>query len=210
MGAPCTANLPFERGQIFRQYDDDQNENTTAGAEFEGKEFMFDHVDLANASNGIAPPLSGRKVICRIVRNNSGAAILPKRFVKAKTDGTTPDVVIGQAAGYATAITDVILGVADEFLPAAGVPDGKLFWCVVDGPSQVTTDSAGDTNIPCGGAVIPATAGTAVQGVETAGAALAADITAAIALALRCPARALVAINATSSALHVNVNYPRI
>jgi hypothetical protein len=82
----------------------------------------------------------------------SGGVLLPKRVAKLNTGGATAGAVAGQVSAYA-ALGD-IGGVVDEFLPAAGVANNDLFWLVVEGPTKVTTDSGGDTNIPIGKGVV--------------------------------------------------------
>lgn len=226
---------PFGRGEVGTGYSDPATLDTTANVQYEGMEYPWPDLDYTNTGN---PAMrSNRQVRCRIVRNKSGAAILPKKVLKnaataqtttlngainssvtsvvvtsgAAFTATVPFLVMvdneimnvtlvstntltvqrGQngttaashltaavislvtlglwewgnwAGGYA-ALGDPILGVADEFLPAAGCPDGGLFWAVIRGPSMCLTDSAGDTTIPIGKVVVPGggTAGNVVE-----------------------------------------------
>ena len=95
---------------------------------------------------------SNRAVECICVKNASAAALLPGQVAKFKlaaTSGLTSGGIIGEVDGLAGA-SDKLIGVVDEYLPAAGVPVGEVFWLVVRGPSTVrkTTGAAiaaGDT-----------------------------------------------------------------
>lgn len=81
---------------------------------------------------------TGGETVMELVKNDSGAAMLPNKVVK-----------YGAAAGerrntvdaYAGA-NDTGHGVVDEFLPAAGVPNGEYFWMAVDGPCKIINSSA--------------------------------------------------------------------
>lgn len=98
----------------------------------EGVEKWFQDDDLVN------PPKrrTDRWKRCRIVRNVSGVAILPKRLVtfKAGTNGKHID-------GYAEGIAEWAV-VSDEWLPSAGVANNDLFWVTLQGPSNCTTSPA--------------------------------------------------------------------
>lgn len=112
----------------------------TAGAtavtdmvELEGYEKWFP--DLDYSQRGVKPRRTNRMVLCRIVRNNSGIALLPKRLGRI-------EATAGQGRcrvdGYAT--TTAARGYPiDEFLPATGVADKDLFWIVLKGPAIVKT-----------------------------------------------------------------------
>ncbi len=156
-------NPPFPRGQVGTYYSDPATIDTTGGAQLEGTEWWFEDLDLSlSAGVGTAPTRSGRKVKCRVVRNTSSAAMLPKRVVTHKTTNKT--TFAGQVGGYAATVgTDPVAGVVDEFLPAAGAAVNDLFYIVVQGPSKVTTAGAGDTNMAAGVFVIPSTAGTVIE-----------------------------------------------
>ena len=68
---------------------------------------------------------SNRRKVCIAVRNTSGAALLPKRVVRLAGSGTA---LFGAADGYAAVANDPLVGVVDEFLPAAGVASNDVFW----------------------------------------------------------------------------------
>ncbi len=194
-------NPPMGRGEVFTQYSDDtgQTVDATGASHLEGKEWEFEDLDYSNLSNGIAPTRSGKKVICKLVRNSFTTVLLPKRFAKYKLDGATADILGGQVDAYGDTVGQ-IGGVVDEFLPAAGVAANGLFWLVVEGPSKMTTGASGDTNISAGSMVIPTTSGKIIDQDVTvaAGAATFNQIQGAI-------GRALLAVNATDTDVMVQV-----
>ncbi len=188
-------NPPMKRGEVFTFYTDDngQTVDATGAAYLEGKTWIFEDNDLSGYTNGIASYRSGKYVTCRLTRNASGGALLPKRFAKYKTDGATGDIYGGQVSGYGDTVGQ-LGGVVDEFLPAAGVAADGLFWLVIQGPTKMTTAATGDTNISIGNAVIPSTSGTVIDQDTTvaAGAATFNQIQGAI-------GRAAEAVNATAT-----------
>lgn len=157
-GAP-----PFPRGALGSAYSDPATVDTAGNQQMEGMEYWFPDIDHS-AILGAQAQRSNRSVLCRIVRNKSGGALLPKKTVKYN-DAATNGYDWGNQTNGNAALGDPILGVVDEFLPAAGVPDGELFWVVVAGPSTCISDSAGDTNIGIGKKVVPGggTAGNLVE-----------------------------------------------
>jgi hypothetical protein len=97
--------------------------------------------------------LSNHTVDCIAVKNTSGGAILPGTVVKFKDTA-----ILSEVDGGAVAAT-LLMGVADEYLPAAGAPDEEVFWVVVNGPAEVTKTA---TSVSAGAAYGPsATAGSA-------------------------------------------------
>lgn len=149
---------PFPRGTTGTFLSDPSTADTTKGAYLEGYEWEFEDLDLSVTTPGAVPERSGAKVKCRVVRAKE--TILPKQVLKGSVAGTTPGNYTGwvNVAGAG----DKPLGVADEFLPAAGVVAGDLFWMVVEGPSRITSASGGSTNFAIGQAVVTAATGTIV------------------------------------------------
>jgi hypothetical protein len=97
--------------------------------------------------------LSNHTVDCICVKNTSGGAILPGTLVKFKGAA-----ILSEVDGGAVAAT-LLMGVADEYLPAAGAPNNEVFWVVVNGPTTVTKTA---TSVSAGAAYGPsATAGSA-------------------------------------------------
>lgn len=96
---------------------------------------------------------SNRTVECIAVKNTSGSALLPGAVAKFKDAA-----ILTEVDGAATTST-ALMGVVDEYLPAAGVADGEVFWLVVRGPSTVTKTS---TSVSAGASYgLSATAGSA-------------------------------------------------
>lgn len=135
----------------------------------EGKEWVFEDY---SPTTGLSR--SGRNVRCRLVRNNSGIALLPRRCVQFDT--TTAGKYGSSVTGYANT-TAQDCAVVDEYLPSAGAPNGALFWVVVEGPTEVLTDLAGGANNPfnLGSTVVALTAVT--SGATTAGRVAPQDLT---------------------------------
>jgi hypothetical protein len=109
--------------------------NNLAGLEAEGSTKIFEDVrwDVA----GIKPARNqARSVTCRLVRNMTGVTLYAKTLVVL--DPANPNRVTGRARVLFEESYPV-----DEFLPAAGVPNGDLFWIVLSGPAMVLTPMTG-------------------------------------------------------------------
>lgn len=107
----------------------------TSSALLEGTEINFkDDVAVANQPRR---PRSGRFVTARLVRNVSGAALLPGRLVtwQALYRGRRVD-------GYARTDGVECAGVVDDRLPSGGVADQDLFWLLREGPVLIKTPLA--------------------------------------------------------------------
>lgn len=193
-------NPPFPRGGLGSAYSDPGTVDTTGLAHLEGTEWEFEDKDFNSAVDGVVPDRTNQKVICRVVRNKSGGALLPKKFVMFKTDGSGAGDYGGQVSGYGT--IGKAGGVVDEALPAAGVPSNELFYVVIEGPTQVVSDTTGDTTISVGSKIIPGTTGDGTvidQDVSVAaGSATFAQVNGAI-------GRAMQACTTTATAFLVNM-----
>lgn len=108
---------------------------------------------------------SNRVKKCVAVRNSSGGALLPKRIVRFAV-GTAGTAVFSAVDGYAAVANNELVGVVDEYLPAAGVAANDVFWVVVDGPTEVSHALSG-TAIAVGDRLAAITAAT--SGATTAG-----------------------------------------
>ena len=158
MSVGSEAPYGVRRGQT---YFDGRTPDATEGLSLEGLEGEFNDPNLATA--GVKGPRTNQKVYAKLMRNVSGGALLPKRVVKCYLSGSSNEI-LGQFDGYATTPgTDVIAGVLDEWLPAAGCPDDDICWVVFRGPSKVTSAAAGDTTIGIGNRVVPAADGKVVD-----------------------------------------------
>ena len=117
---------PFARGEYA--------DSARVPTDVKGGLFEFKNILTATGQ-----PRDGREVICRLVQNNSGGALLPGKGVAFKATGAGG---YGQSIGGYSGAGDKCDGVVDHTLPAAGVADGKWFWMIVKGPAYVTTDGA--------------------------------------------------------------------
>lgn len=140
-------NPPFAVGFTF--YDGGTIDTTNyGGLEYEGTLWQEEDWNLTQfpaSTVGTRQARTARRRVLMIVRNVSGIALLPKRLVSLQKGGTDGRYLIGRVDGYTT--TDGQEGFpVDEYLPAAGVPNGDLFYVVVAGPATVTTDLAGAGN----------------------------------------------------------------
>jgi hypothetical protein len=83
---------------------------------------------------------SNHTVECVAVKNTSGSALLPGQVAKFKASA-----ILTEVDGLASTST-LLMGVVDEYLPAAGVPNGEVFWLVVSGPSTVAKTATSVAN----------------------------------------------------------------
>jgi hypothetical protein len=158
-------NPPFGRGECF--FDTAATVSTDDIAHtvyLEGMEWVFE--DLDYSQTGAKTKRTGHSVRCKLVRNTSGAALLPKRLVTFEADGLD----FGQRVdGYSDTTAEGPVAVVDEWLPAAGVQANNLFWVVVEGPTRCLTDIAASASnvITAGMRLVSLTAAT--SGATTAG-----------------------------------------
>ena len=150
-----------------------------------------------------------RETRYRLVRNGSGAALLPSRIVALSGDGRT-------ANGYALD-GETNTAVVDELLPAAGVASNDIFWVAIKGPQLVLTALGNDAaDYAVGNLLAPITAAT--SGATTAGRVKNRSIGAATAdatagqrattenLATRFRAMSLALTNSTNNLILVDIN----
>lgn len=167
---------PFDRGQTF--YNGGTiDTNNYGGTNLEGHEQWFEDIVPGGGDGTAITQRTNFKVKCRIVRNVSGIALLPGRLASFQA---TAGNYGNRVDGYAT--TTAARGYPiDEYLPAAGVPNGDLFWLVMEGPALVKTDLAGGANnvFSVGTAVVALTAVTSQS--TTAGRVAPQDLTGATA-----------------------------
>jgi hypothetical protein len=142
-----TADPGFNRGQTLgitvKLYEAENGDGST----IIGTRKVFRDESPAGVIN------SNRLVECVAVKNTSGSALLPGSVAKFKDSA-----ILSEVDGLATT-SSALMGVVDEYLPAAGVADGEVFWLVVKGPSTVTKTA---TSVAAGAAYgLSATAGSA-------------------------------------------------
>lgn len=142
-------NLPFKRGATYGTTD------TTFATHLEGKEYI--HEDQAYGT--------GVYVKVRICRNNSGITLLGKRAAKFNIVAGKVDQDV---SGYAD-VTSERSYIIDDLLPALGVPNGDLFFVVIEGPCLARTGLAADgTNVLVAGDLLHALT-AATTGATTSG-----------------------------------------
>lgn len=168
----ATETLPFPIGQTFftdQTVDNTNNSPTNLG----GKDYWVEDVDHS-ASSGAKTHRSGRRRRLRVVKNDSGITLLPKRVVRysntAGERGTHVD-------GYTRLTAEDWAGVVDEFLPSTGVADGDWFYIAVEGPAVCLMPLSQVADITVGTAMVALTAVT--SGSSTSGAVAAQDISGA-------------------------------
>lgn len=126
-----TGAIPVDRGQTYyngNAIDVSSGYANVDGVHLEGSMRIFTASDPSNRM----VRRNGGDVRAVLVRNRSGQTLLPKRAVVWAAGYRGKGV-----AGYARSDAEEVAGVVDEFLPAGGVPDGDLFWLVVQGPTLV-------------------------------------------------------------------------
>ncbi len=149
---------PFPRGGTYYA-GRTINTSDLEGVELEGIEREFE--DKSWNSTG-APYRTNRMVLCRIMRNMTTVALLPKRVGVVTL--SSPNRVVG----YCNTTAQKLACVVDEFLPAAGVPYGDLFWGVVRGPAVVKSETTPTNAIAVDDILVAATGAAASTGATAA------------------------------------------
>lgn len=169
----------LERGGTV--YGSDETPSTTdpRTLNWEGREVNFEDLDYS-VSTLNKPRRSKAMVRCRIVRNVSGATLLPKRLARL-TKASGKDLLC-RVDGYACVTADGPVFPIDEWLPSTGVRNYDLFYVVVEGPAMVLTDIASGANnfIAVGDWLVSLTGAT--TGATTSGRVKPQDLTGATAL----------------------------
>lgn len=160
--------IPFlELGETLSGTDDDGNliNKDKLGQIFE---IPANNFGPGNFSDGSKKRLTGRSIIAVLVRNESGAALLPKRLVRfTRTAGYS---LCESVDGYADTLAEKCVAIVDPDLPSAGVADDDIFWAILKGPTTILTPMAGagfNGDISVGSQLVAATSTT--TGATTAG-----------------------------------------
>ena len=134
MGMYANVNTPFKRGQTYYNGNVPTSTYWKESAMIEGMEGIFEDLAPATARGQVLVKRSGRPVRCRVVRNVTAGetALLPKMVVTYASTYRLRRVI-----GMVCILDAECAGVVDEFLPAAGVAYGDLFWIVVEGQTLV-------------------------------------------------------------------------
>lgn len=160
-------SLPFARGETFYNGGSIDTTDTTQGAScslgglnLEGKEYVTEENAQSQGTGypvGLSPV--GRPIRVKVVRNASGAALLPKRIVTYQcTTSIKPGTRVDSYA--LNNASNNLAGVVDEYLPATGVPANDLFYIVVKGPTTlISATTSGPLTITPGARLIADTCG---------------------------------------------------
>lgn len=174
------SKAPFKLGDYLPGTDLDGN---LINQEWLGQRFVVQPSDMAYTAAGrnIRLRRHGTPLHVVIMRNSSGGALLPTYVVSpdasaADADPTGIGVIpfLGRVSGKVGTKGKIGL-VVDEFLPAAGVPDKALFFCVYRGIVTVRMPATANyTTDPAVGSLMVAQADgrAVVQDASTVAAAL--------------------------------------
>ena len=105
----------------------------------EGRVYEFPVTEEVANVLGLSKRAIGKRIHAAILRNTSGAALLPEET--CVVDVTSGAGGIGSATGKAGASARYAY-VVDPAIGAAGVADDDLFYGIVKGPTKVKTASA--------------------------------------------------------------------
>lgn len=124
------AEALFPRGSTF--YNGGTiDSNNLLGGNILGQLRMFPDKNPSPTSTSPNSSTSNLQVTCIALRNKIGSALLPGQAVLFSTTTTgETGATITQ-----TGTPNVLFGIVDEYLPAAGVPSNDIFWCVIKGPT---------------------------------------------------------------------------
>jgi hypothetical protein len=128
-----TSSPPWQLGETFYGI---SSGNTPASADYHwlpGKEYGF--VDTVHGT--------GKEIVVRVLRNQSGIALLPGYCLNFKTSAAGDQGFETEVDGYASTLAQRTI-ICDDQLPAAGVPNLDLFYGVVKGPVLCKSGLAGD------------------------------------------------------------------
>lgn len=173
----ATLDAPFGRGKTYyggRTIDVSSSYANVGGQHLEGQIHYFDDTNVNDTAYGIgAAQRTGRKIKCICVRNVSGGVLYPRRLVQWGTAANYGKRIAGHSAVDAGDVAGVVDDKIGTFSPSypAGVPDGDLFWLVVEGLVLVDaplTGAAYPNSIALGDYLYAATAAASIGGTASA------------------------------------------
>ena len=189
-------NPPFPRGSSFYNgapIDVSNLPTSLGGSQLVGKEWEFEDIspNVASPTQRTNSYVRARMVrwlqpafnalpgfICNYYTSNTYATVPSTPGSNTTTQAGIPSA--GNEFAHSDGFTDTtaqdFLGVIDEYLPAAGVPQYDIFWAVVEGPTAVMTplDGGSDNVFALNQRVVALTAAT--SGAVTAGRVIAQSI----------------------------------
>jgi len=135
-------NLPFPRGGTWGDFGNaGLTLSDTVPSTQEGMEYT-----VQDTVNGTLRP-----VTLVVLKNDTGAAItVAKKFLKFST--TSAKDIFRRCAGYNDAAGGLVVAMDDAYTVGDSIPDDDLFYAVVEGPVQLTTE-ASSVNLAAGNAV---------------------------------------------------------
>ena len=106
--------------------------------QLEGSVMTHKAIERVPEDNGVRKPIGGLELTCLLVRNTTAGAILPGQMVNWDYDFRGRRV---NQVNPTSTVSHRNAGIADSWLPAAGVAIGDLFWLVVNGVCYVRADA---------------------------------------------------------------------
>lgn len=132
---------PMMLGQTLRGTDDGTTTGNLINSERLGQIFMLPRQTLTGGPTGQKSRSTGMPVFAVLLRNTSGAALLPSLL--AQVSRTAGYKMLQECDGYSTTLANQRIVLVDDQLPSAGVADKDIFWGIIGGPALVTTSMNG-------------------------------------------------------------------
>lgn len=144
MGSALASYALPKRGQTIYRGVTPPSTFTQDTTSLEGTLQAFKDVEPSTTGVGAKTYRSNRDVICRLMRNHSGATLYGKRLVTHQSGYWNK-----RFDGYATLDNAAnVAGVLDDHLSSEGCVDHDMAWVVVNGPALVKTPLGADaTNV---------------------------------------------------------------
>lgn len=129
--AIVSGSTPFSLGKTY--YDGRTVDTSNyGGVNLEGQVCTFTNINVLSGATTVRTPLEDGPIQARLVRNVSGINLLPGRLVIYAAGYNDRRV-----DGYSYQDFQRVAGVVDPFLPSTGVPNGDVFWLVIEGTVPV-------------------------------------------------------------------------
>lgn len=110
------------------------DEGVDINVSYDGREYTFPVNEDVAAALGFSRRVIGKRITAVVLRNKTGAAVLPGEVVTV--DVASGVEGLGQAAAKSSANDDLTY-VVDPQLPATGCADNDLFLAIVAGPTKI-------------------------------------------------------------------------
>lgn len=138
-----------------------------------GQKFLLPSPQETRTPRSNKNRLSGKGIWAVLLRNTTGAALLPKQIATLGTGYDSTHECYGheEAEGLAVTIAAGPSVIVDPWLPSGGVADNDIFWGVLEGMCLVKTPTTHDLtqgDIAAGAPLVAATLNT-TAGNTTAG-----------------------------------------